>query len=136
MSGSFGGEVRLVGGTKPNQGRLQVSGIGSSGGWKATCSQGFGEAEARVACREMGYLYGGFLRNVSDFGLYPPGLPGRLDSIPMAQYNISCPGGTQQYLDYCTISNFNASRGEVCAPTQQVGVECYEGGRASGRVGG
>jgi len=125
--------VRVVGGGKPNQGRLQIYGLGAASGWKATCSQGFTEAEARVACRDMSYLYGGVLRSASDFGLYPPGAPGRLDSIATAQYNITCPGSNADHIRYCTVTNFDASRGETCGPAQQVGLECHEGKRVGRR---
>jgi len=116
-----------VGGSKPNQGRLQIwSYVNATSAWKATCSQGFTEAEARVACRGMSYLYGGMLRNASDFGLYPPGAPGKLDSIAMAQYNISC-AGIEPYFSSCNVTSFNASTGQQCLSSQQQGIECYEG---------
>jgi len=115
----------VVGG-KANAGKLQVAGMGPGLGWKATCSQGFTELEARVACRDLGWHYGGIVRSANDYGAYPPGPSGRNDSIALAQYNISCPGGAQLDLVSCNVKFFNASQGETCTSGPQA-VECYDG---------
>jgi len=81
--------VRLVGGPKANQGRLQTQ---NSYYWGNTCSYNITENEARVACRTIDYRYGGVLRSGSDFGVFPPAPNGRVDFLPFNQVTYSCPG--------------------------------------------
>ncbi len=47
-----GGSVRLVGGTMGREGRLEVC---YSNEWGTVCSDYFGNVDARVACRHVGY---------------------------------------------------------------------------------
>lgn len=46
------GPVRLRGGTTPRNGRLEVQ---NNGVWGTVCDDGFGLAEAKVACTQIGY---------------------------------------------------------------------------------
>ena len=46
------GKLRLVGGTTPNRGRLEIL---KNGLWGTVCSFHFDKAEADVACRQMGF---------------------------------------------------------------------------------
>ena len=48
-------EVRLVGGSRPDNGRVQVC---FNGVWGSVCSSGFGEPEAQVTCRNLGFSDG------------------------------------------------------------------------------
>jgi len=52
------GDLRVVDGAGPNEGRLEVfgpiPGTGSSG-WGTVCDDGFGISDANVACRQLGY---------------------------------------------------------------------------------
>ena len=47
-------EVRLVGGSSPSMGSLEVM---YNGNWGRICGTGFGMSEALVVCRHIGYSY-------------------------------------------------------------------------------
>ena len=44
--------VRLMNGSTPNEGRVDVF---YNGAWTASCDKGWDERDARVVCRELGY---------------------------------------------------------------------------------
>lgn len=46
------GTVRLSSGVTPNEGRVEVC---SDGHWGTVCDNGWGNEEANVVCRELGY---------------------------------------------------------------------------------
>ena len=48
----YSGEVRLVGGEYPSEGRLEVF---FNGQWGGVCSSGFDESDGDVICRQLGY---------------------------------------------------------------------------------
>lgn len=47
-----GGNLRLVGGTGPANGRVEIF---HGGRWETICGNKFGEKEAAVACRQLGF---------------------------------------------------------------------------------
>ena len=49
------GSLRLTGGSTPGSGRLEVW---HEGAWGSICQDNFGWRDARVACRELGYVSG------------------------------------------------------------------------------
>ena len=46
------GDVRLVGGTNPREGRVEVCYFNQ---WGTICDDFWGTADARVACRQLGF---------------------------------------------------------------------------------
>ena len=47
------GTVRLAGGSLSNEGRVEIC---QSGEWKTVCDNNWSDNEARVVCRQLGYL--------------------------------------------------------------------------------
>ena len=50
----YSGEVRLIGGEYPSEGRLAVF---FNGQWGGVCSSGFDPSDGDVVCRQMGYTH-------------------------------------------------------------------------------
>ena len=49
------GEIRLVGGQSQNEGVVEIC---FSGVWGTICDDGWDSSDARVACRQLGYIQG------------------------------------------------------------------------------
>ena len=50
------GNLRLIGGQSPNEGRVEVC---LDGLWGTVCDDYWGSVDAQVACRHLGYLSSG-----------------------------------------------------------------------------
>ena len=48
------GHLRLTGSVSPHQGVLEMY-LRHMGGWQTICSSNFDDAEARIACKTLGY---------------------------------------------------------------------------------
>ena len=49
------GEVRLVDGRVPNEGRVEVCDCTRSCSWATVCDDGWDSSDAQVVCRQLGY---------------------------------------------------------------------------------
>ena len=52
------GSIRLVGGSNPQEGRVEVC---ENDAWGTVCDDTFGVNEANVACRQLGFLGTGMI---------------------------------------------------------------------------
>ena len=64
------GDIRLVGGADSNQGRVEICYLNT---WGSVCDDGWGQVDAQVACRQLGF----------DFN-------GKFLSFPLASFMIMC----------------------------------------------
>ncbi|VVC37410.1 Immunoglobulin-like fold,SRCR domain,SRCR-like domain,Lysyl oxidase [Cinara cedri] len=84
----FNGELRLVGGRTPEEGRVEVK---TDDGWGVICGDGFGVLEAMVVCRSAGLGYAAGAFQTDQFG----GL-----ERPVALAAVECTG-EEPSLDHC-----------------------------------
>ncbi|KAM6226172.1 scavenger receptor cysteine-rich domain-containing protein DMBT1-like isoform 2-T2 [Porphyrio hochstetteri] len=123
-------ELRLTNGSTPCEGRVEVT---HDGTWAALCDEGWGLAEARVVCRQLGCGRALSAPSGSHFG---PG-PGRMWSE-----SVTCVG-TETSFSACSVS---PRRNGTCHHGQGAGVVCAgtsegdqvrlvnHGSRCAGRV--
>lgn len=100
--------MRLVGGSAPHEGRLEVY---YNSTWGTVCDEGWDLQDATVVCRELGYFNASAAFGSARFGL---------GSCPILYNELSCTGN-EKYISEC------AQRGtgvHNCSHSQDAGVVC------------
>ena len=100
--------VRLVGGSGPNEGRVEVF---YDGEWGTVCDDGFNDTDADVVCRELGYP--GATR-YSCCAAYGQG------NGPIWLNEVAC-NGTEASLHNCSHNGYGIHN---CVHGDDVGVVC------------
>ncbi|KAG2501455.1 hypothetical protein HYH03_001235 [Edaphochlamys debaryana] len=127
-SGIADGELRLVGGSTPSEGRLEVA---YRQQWGTVCGFMFGPEDARVACRALGLPHEG--AQVLDARVFSQlGTPGDLgnpaQAPPIWLGNLGC-SGTETSLAQCPSNGWGVSG---CTHLQNVGLRCAAAASSGG----
>lgn len=110
-TGCHSGEVRLVGGTRYIEGRVEIC---LNNEWGTVCNQMWDNADAKVVCRQLHFASSGAVAlSVASFGD-----GGRRIWLS----NVRCLG-TERYLSNCTAN----SGANSCSHSQDAGVRCQYG---------
>ncbi|XP_054748966.2 deleted in malignant brain tumors 1 protein-like [Lytechinus pictus] len=102
-------DLRLVGGSRDSEGRVEIY---YSGSWGTICDDGWGSDEADVACRQLGYDYALAYHYNAYFGE---------GSGNIVLDDVSCWGYESQLLECWSAGVGNNN----CGHHEDVGVECY-----------
>ncbi|XP_071836531.1 scavenger receptor cysteine-rich domain-containing protein DMBT1-like [Apostichopus japonicus] len=102
------GTVRLVGGTLPREGRLEIY---HNGSWGTICDDLWDDKDASVACRHLGYGDIGIGLQEAKFGAGS-------DSIWLD--NVDC-SGSEEHIEDCTSNDWGE---ENCEHSEDAGVSC------------
>uniref|UniRef100_A0A1X7VF72 SRCR domain-containing protein n=1 Tax=Amphimedon queenslandica TaxID=400682 RepID=A0A1X7VF72_AMPQE len=105
----YPGQIRLQGGTYSSYGRLEVY---CNGQWGTVCDDSFGSADARAACRQLGY---------SDYSTYTGNLAGS-SSQPIWLDNVIC--SSSSYSCLATCESCPATQYHNCGHSQDVALGC------------
>ena len=101
--------VRLVGGSGPNEGHVEIF---YDGEWGTVCNNNFDNADAEVVCRELGLRYAGAI--YSCCAAYGQG------TGPIWLDDVACTG-TEASLYNCSHNGFGIHN---CVHGDDVGVVC------------
>jgi len=101
--------IRLVGGSVPSEGRVEIL---HNGIWGTVCDDSFGAEEALVVCRSLGYS-GGSTEGNSNNHPFGPG------SGQIWVRNVNC-NGDELSLELCDITWYTSG----CSHSEDVGVSC------------
>ena len=103
------GSVRLVEGTTPLEGRVEIFLLGQ---WGTVCDYNWDFADATVVCRQLGYPRAVEAPRYAAFGA---------GSGPSWYYSLYCTG-TERNLTECSKSNSNF--GSACFHSRDAGAVC------------
>ena len=102
------GQVRLVNGITPNQGRVEIY---YQGRWGSVCDDGFGISAANVVCRQIGYPSAQSASCCAHFGQ---------STGPILLDNVYCRGNESSI----TECRHNPWYSNDCSHQEDVGVVC------------
>ena len=102
------GEVRLVGGSGPHEGRVEVY---HNGAWGTVCHNFWGLPDAMVVCHQLGYGTAVGAPCCAHFGI---------GSGPIWYYDVHC-SGREANLTQCGHRDLGV---HVCGHSQDAGVIC------------
>ncbi|KAL7644494.1 UNVERIFIED_CONTAM: hypothetical protein RMT77_005326 [Armadillidium vulgare] len=102
-------KVRLVGGSTPNEGRVEIL---LGGVWGTICDDDFDDYDAKVVCRMLGYEGGGIAHKKGFFGK---------GNGPIWLDNVDCLGNETK-LSQCRHSPPGTS---ACLHSEDVGITCF-----------
>eukprot|EP00057_Strongylocentrotus_purpuratus_P020585 XP_011675059.1 PREDICTED: scavenger receptor cysteine-rich domain-containing group B protein [Strongylocentrotus purpuratus] len=105
------GDVRLVDGSTPNQGRVEIY---YNYQWGTVCDDRWGDSDARVVCRQLGYS--------GDVGEARSGDTYGRGSDPIYLDEVGCLG-YESRLEYCSHAGWGI---EDCSHSEDAGVYCYD----------
>ena len=100
--------MRLVGGKKPNQGRIEIH-FGDQ--WSTICDRGWDKRDATVVCKQLGYQYGEAIPG----GYYEAG------TGDIAMDDVECNGREHRLTD-CGFSQWYSNK---CFHAEDAGVVCH-----------
>ena len=107
---SIGVTVRLVGGSSPYEGRVEIK---YNGQWGTVCDDGWDNTDAGVVCRQLGLGSSGISSGSAYFGQ---------GTGPIWLDNIACVGN-ESILASCGHLGLNITRN--CTHSKDVGVTCH-----------
>ncbi|XP_030832965.1 deleted in malignant brain tumors 1 protein-like [Strongylocentrotus purpuratus] len=105
------GDVRIVDGSTPNQGRVEIY---HNYLWGTVCDDSWDDSDARVVCRQLGYS--GDVGEARSGGTYGRG------SDPTYLDEVGC-SGYESRLEYCSHAGWGI---EDCSHSEDAGVYCYD----------
>eukprot|EP00198_Chlamydomonas_reinhardtii_P000873 XP_001690208.1 speract/scavenger receptor, transmembrane glycoprotein [Chlamydomonas reinhardtii] len=108
------GAVRLQDGADDASGRVEIC---ARGQWGSVCQDGWDDLDARVVCRQLGYVSGAATWGPLGSGTAPPGPAG----MPVWMAQVACTGGEARLAACATEVPVGAA---VCSHRADAGVVC------------